>query len=78
MIPLLAESEKGKGQTESVTKDDKRCGEDKWLRNLGEVAWNGTLQMVIVQYPKVLCRSSKSRAPWIGGLNTAGLTANPK
>ena len=31
MIPLLAESEKGRGQTESITKDDKRCGEHEGL-----------------------------------------------
>jgi len=40
MIPLLAASEKGKGQTESLAKASKRCGEGQWLSQWIEFLWN--------------------------------------
>ena len=51
MIPLLAASEKGTGQTESP---DENSAEMWWklrLSRRGEVVWNDSRYRVIVSYP---------------------------
>lgn len=92
MMPLLAESEKGSGQTESPFE---RKAEMWWVWmpkwksqiSLERETLEGDspvdeIHMALLSF--VIWRtsenlfSSKSRAPWIGGLNMAGLTANPK
>ena len=79
MIPLLAASEKGTGQTESTS--EKKL--EMWWE-LSPYLMNWTLlesKTLEGDSPVNEIRwtvSQKSRASWIGGLNTAGLTANPK
>ena len=59
MIPLLAESEKGKGQTESPVE---RWAEMWWKFSLmcrEKVAWKGMPQRVIAPYSKTLWQTLK-------------------
>ena len=59
VIPLLAESEKGTGQTES----NREIGFEMWwmlsLRYREKVVWNDPLQRVIAPYSKILWQALK-------------------
>ena len=79
MIPLLAESEKGTGQAESL--DGNIFGDVVWwssyLMSQSELE-SSTLEgdSPVDEMRRTIHK--KSRASWIRGLNIAGLTANPK
>jgi len=48
VIPLLAESEKGKGQAESPFEKKAEMWWDEWLSHWFKLYWNVRLQRVIV------------------------------
>ena len=66
-----------KGKLNLLAKVRQRCGENKFLNLISNILERMTIEgdspvdMMVWSF-------SKSRASRIGGLNTAGLTANPK
>ncbi|OGH52707.1 MAG: hypothetical protein A2596_04035 [Candidatus Levybacteria bacterium RIFOXYD1_FULL_40_21] len=77
-MPLLAASEKGTGQAESPFEREA----EMWLGKSKESKKNflerNTSEGDSPVFEDSMMELKKSRASWIGGLNTAGLTANPK
>ena len=79
MIPLLAESEKGRGQTESC--GGNTTGDVVSTQPTAQSQTSLERETLEGDSPVDECAMAgarKSRASWIGGLNMAGLTANPK
>ena len=77
-MPLLAESEKGTGQAESTfeKKLEMWSGKSKELKK--SFLERNTSEGDSPVFENSMMELKKSRASWIGGLNMAGLTANPK